>query len=90
MAPRCFICGNTRSSTHPVFTCPDSGEAYLLWCNRIPALSNHVGRRALICSRHFNSNDIVSVRVGNLAQYALLASALPCDSTVQVSEALIR
>ena len=73
-----------------MFTWPDSGEAYLLWCNRIPALSNHVGRGVLICSRHFNPNDIVSVRAGNLAQYALLASALTCDSAVQVSEAFIR
>ena len=89
MAPRCFICGNYRSNTHPVFTCPDAGEDYLLWCKIIPALSNHVGR-TMICSRHFNPKDIVSVRAGNMTQYALLASALPCDSAVQVSEAFIR
>ena len=90
MAPKCFLCGNSRSNTHPVFTCPDAGEDYSLWCNRIPALANHVGRRTLICSRHFTPSDIVSVRAGNIAQYALLASALPCASPVQVSEAFIR
>ena len=87
--PSVLLFGNSRSNTHPVFTCPHAGADYLLRCNRISALANHVGRRTFICSTHFTPSDIVSVRAGNLGQYALLASAVPCASPVQVNEAFI-
>ena len=80
----------TPNQTHTqVFTCPHAGADYLLRCNRLSALANHVGPRTFICSTHFTPSDIVSVRAGNLGQYTLLASAVPCASPVQVNEAFI-